>query len=338
MREQPHYTNILTKEFFLEYYYKKRMSFPKIEELLMKRGYPIGMGTIYKYCKRLGFKTRNSSEARREWDKNCIDYDISHLTESILEAIDGFLLGDGCIHPYKGKYFEVGRLGCGVEHKEFCEYLMSFFQVYNPIIKSYKHKKMKSGQVMSGRSKHHPDLYKQYLRWYPEESNKSNKRVKQLPEDVRITPISVMMWYLGDGSVVCNNNSILLRLSTDGFKPERVEFLVDKLKKKNISCHRTSENRIMINAKGIPAFFNFIGRKSPISCYNYKFDRIPIWRFEAKRMKEIANEFNLDYNRLCYFIKIKKLSCYRLSEKGRPRFLSEHIEKIKELIKTGELF
>ena len=34
MREQPHYTNLLTKEFFEEYYINKKMSYPKIRNML----------------------------------------------------------------------------------------------------------------------------------------------------------------------------------------------------------------------------------------------------------------------------------------------------------------
>ena len=37
-------------------------------------------------------------------------------------------------------------------------------------------------------------------------------------------------------------------------------------------------------------------------------------------------------------VKINKISCYRASEKGRPRFLPEHIQEVKKMVKSGELF
>jgi hypothetical protein len=100
-----------------------------------------------------------------------------------------------------------------------------------------------------------------------------------------------MMWYLGDGSLVVNEekNTVMLRLSTDGFSKERVEFLAGKLRDQGIDCHRNGDNRIQVEARGIAAFFDFIGHESPVKCYAYKFD-LPDWRFKAKRMREVADE------------------------------------------------
>ncbi len=337
MKEQPHYNKLLTKKFFEKYYENKKMSFPKLERMLVNKGYNIVRGTIYKYCKRLGVKIRNSSEARRENDGNPLNYNISYLTEDILEAIDGFLLGDGGTSFNKRSKSEVARFSCGVEYKEFCYYMMNFFKEYQSTVSKPISDSMKQGYMFTGRTKTHPDIYQQYLRWYP--LNDKGKRVKQPPEDVRISSLSVLIWYLGDGSIVnSKRHSITVRLATDGFFPEKVEFLVEKLKEKGIQCYRSKENRINIRAKGIPAFFNLIGRKSPIKCYNYKFDKVPFWRFESRRMKDITDELKIDYNHLSYFVKKGRISCFRASNKGRPRFLPEHIEEVKKMVKSGELF
>lgn len=158
---------------------------------------------------------------------------------------------------------------------------------------------------------------------------KADHQKKQPPNDVRITPRSVMMWYLGDGSCVQTNNTVVIRLSTDGFDKERVEFLADKMKEKGIDCYRNGDNRIQIKTTAVPAFFKFIGKESPIKCYDYKFD-LPEWRFEAKRMKAVADELGIDYHQLAHLVKIGKIPCYRASEKGRPIFLPEHIEVVKK--------
>lgn len=249
------------------------------------------------------------------------------------EYIDGFLLGDGCIQIDKRTRKKSARATCGVEHKEFCEYLIKGFSDYS--ITKTKHKKMKQGFLWAGRSRYTDYLYTQYLRWYPKTNR---RRKKQVPKDVFITPTSVLLWYLGDGSVVQpkDHSTIMLRLSTDGFKQAGVELLVRKLRKKGILCHRNNENRIVLNSRGIPAFFNFIGRESPVKCYDYKFN-LPIWRFESKRMKEVASELKIDYNRLAYFVKFGKVDCFRLKKNGRPRFLPEHVEQVRELVKCGEL-
>ena len=336
MREQPHYTDLLTKEFFEEYYVNKEMSYPKIRKMLLGQGYNIHNGTLQRYAKKFGIG-RNSCEARQNWDIGTLDYDKKYIRNDMIEFVDGFLLGDGGVgFNNKRSHNHVARFRCGVEYEEFCKYLMTPFLSLGSKVKKHKSKNMKQGFMFSGSTRHHPDIYKQYLRWYPE--NKNGIRVKQPPSDVKITPSSVMMWYTGDGSVMVNNDTIMLRLSTDGFSIDKVEMLVRKLKEVGIQCHRTEENRIMIDAKGIPSFFDLIGTKSPVKCYDYKFDRVPEWRFKSKRMKEVAEELEIDYNRLSYFVKIGKVEVYRLSEKGKPRFLPEHIEQVKELIKSKELF
>ena len=335
MREQPHYTDLLTKEFFEEYYVNKKMSYPKIRKMLLEQGYNIHNGTLQKYAKKFNIG-RNSSEARINRDVNCLDYNKTYIQDDMIEFCDGFLLGDGGVsRSSKSEKCYAARFRCGVEYEEFCKYLMAPFLSLGSKVKKTKSKSMKQGFMFSGSTRMHPDIYKQYLRWYPE--NKNGQRVKQPPEDVKITKNSVLFWYLGDGSVMVNNNTIMLRLSTDGFSKEKVEILVDKLMATGIKCHRTNENRIMLDAKGIPAFFNLIGTKSPIKCYDYKFDRIPLWRFESKRMKEVSEQLNIDYSRLSHFVKTGKIKPFRLSPTGRPRFLPEHIEEVKKMINRGEL-
>ena len=335
MREQPHYNNLLTKEFFEEFYINKKLSYPKLREMLIEKGYNIHVGTLQRYAKKYNIG-RNGSESRRNRDEKCLDYDKTYITDDIIEFLDGFLLGDGGISfDKRNKNSLVARFSCGVQYEEFCKYLMKPFISLGSSVTKVMSNSFKQGFGFGGRTRSHPDIYKQYLRWYPESNS---KRIKQPPDDIRITPESVMRWFLGDGSCVSRTNSILVRLSTDGFSPDKVEFLVTKLLEKGILCHRSNENRIIINAKGIPSFFNFIGRKSPIKCYDYKFDKIDNWRLESKRMSEVAKELNIDYQKLAYFVKIGKINCYRISKKGKPRFLIEHIEEIKKLIETGQIY
>jgi hypothetical protein len=323
MREQPHYTDLLTEDFFIEHYNRKRMSYPQIAEMLQKQGYPIVAGTIYKYAKKFGIG-RDASEAKRNREENPLDYSVSYMTESTLEAVDGFLLGDGGINFDERSPSKIARFQCSLEHEEFCVWLMGFFHRYQPQFSPRNSPKSPNGVVQEGRTKMHPDVYNQMRRWYPDSGT------KQPPDDVRITPLSVMMWYLGDGSLVVNEqkNTVMLRLSTDGFSEERVEFLAGKLRDQGIACHRNGDNRIQVEARGIAAFFDFIGRESPVKCYAYKFD-LPDWRFKAKRMREVADELGVDYNRLSHLVKTGRVPCFRASENGKPRFLPEHVEAIR---------
>lgn len=324
MREQPHYTDLLTKDFFELYYEQKKMSFPKIRDLLRTQGHNIATGTIYKYAKKLGFG-RSIASAKAD-----LDYSKTFMTEEIIEAVDGFLLGDGGIHSTANS--PSARLRCGVEHEEFCFYMINQFKSYMPKVRIVKDNGMNQGFIWNGSTKHHPDIQKQYLRWYPEING---KRTKQPPCDVRITPKSVMLWYLGDGSLSVNNktNTISIQLSTDSFLSERVEMLVEELNKINVFCHRTKGNRIRVDAKGISGFFDFIGKKSPILCYDYKFDRVPKWRFSSKRISEVAEEIGISYDILLNLVQQGQVGCYRASKKGKPRLLPEHVKQARNITK-----
>ena len=322
------YTEILNQLFFDKYYVDMQMSFPAISKMFYDRGTPISISTLCKYAKKFNI-SRSVSEGKRLSQDIYLDYKQTFINESIIEYIDGFLLGDGHIDLSSSKQTLVARLTCGLAYQEFCEYLMLFFNTYNSSCTPYKDKKMSSGIQWQGRTSFHPDLYIQHERWYPQ-----NKK-KQPPQDVRLTPTSVLLWYLGDGSQVQSGNSISIRLSTDGFSPKNNEFLVKKLNELGILCHRNNDNRIYIEAKGIPSFFNFIGKESPIECYKYKFD-LPEWRFASKRMREVAEELKIDYNKLSYWVKTKKVSCFRITPNSKPRFLPKHIQEIKRFVSLQE--
>lgn len=330
--DNKHYIKLLTKDFFEKYYINKKMSYPKIRQMLLKEGYNIHIGTLHKYAKKFNIG-RNATEARQNWDKRMLDYNKKYINKNDIEFIDGFLLGDGGANSSK----KSARLQCSVEYKEFCEYLMYPFSHLKVKVKKINFKSMNQGFVFNGRTCFHPDIYQQYLRWYPK--NKNGKRYKQPPNDVKITPESVMRWYLGDGTLSQSEDrsTVTVRLSTDSFDKERIDMLVNKLKEKNINCNRTRNNRIRIKTKAIGNFFDFIGHKSPVKCYNYKFD-LPEWRLKSKRMKDVCDDLNINYNRLSHLVKNNEVPCFRLSKKGRPRFLPEHIEKIKEMIKNNSLY
>lgn len=332
--------DFVSQKLMKECYADMKMGLSAIQKKLQEQhDITVSVGFLANRLTEYNIARRSSSESRRIV-AGTPDWDRSFLSENIIEWIDGFLIGDGGAGVNYNR--KIARLGCGVVYEEFCSYLVSGLTPYLPSIPKYSPPSVCPSSAAFGsdtkgtyasRTRYHPDLYKIASRWYPE-----HVHGKRVPEDVRITSTSVMLWYLGDGTVVQGDNTCVIRLSTDSFPKEQIEeILMPRLKSYGIDCVRTSENRIRVVAKGIPAFFNLIGRTSPIKCYNYKFN-LPEWRFEAKRMSEVANDLGVSYNRLSYLVKKGKIGCYRASEKGRPRMLPEHIKQAKELIAAGELY
>lgn len=320
------------------------MSYPKLRKLVKNKfRRNISVFALHKYAKKLGFG-RDRSAAKRNQQLKPLDFSQTYLDEKMIEAIDGFMLGDGHLYIEKRCKTEVARITCGLEYEEFCRYSMSFFDIYFPHIGKYKQKKMRSGIVWAGRTRMHPDLFSQQRRWYHLREVQPTlfdepkmKWIKEPPDDVRLTPLSLLLWYLGDGCVVCDEkaNTVMLRLSTDDFSPSRVRFLAKKLCDIGIDCHRNGDNRIYIESQAVPRFFKMIGYKSPIKCYQYKFE-LPNNRATAIRMSAVCKELNIPYNRMAYFVKEGWVPFFRPHEKSRPWFLPEHVETIKTMVKSGE--
>lgn len=324
---------IATSEYMKYLYLEQKLGLSAIQKLFHeKHSIKASVGFFANRLKEFGIGLRTSSESRRIVAKS-LDWSQSFLDQKTVEAIDGFLIGDGSAHVKHDK--QIARIGCGVQHKEFCDYFRSFFLKYDPQpSKYYPDKSGRSSGTWNFRTRFHPDLYRQAARWYPQYGSK-----KTVPQDVLITSLSVMMWYLGDGSVSVRKHAhtCTIQLSTDSFSKESIEnTLITKMRDKNIKSHRNNDNRLIIDTRSIPQFFNLIGRKSPVKCYDYKFD-IPEWRFESMRMSDVAELLNVDYNRLCHLVKRGIQPCYRASDGGRPRFLPEHIEFAKNLIANGIL-
>ncbi len=225
-----------------------------------------------------------------------LDYSISHLSKETLENIDGFLLGDGHISPNNP------HLTWSLKYKDFSDYTLNTFSCYDTISQYafFKNKKLKNGGRWQyhGRSKTHPDLKKQRKRWYPD-------GLKIVPEDVIITPKSVLFWYLGDGGL----RGVNIELCTDCFDERGLDILIEKLQKVEICATKHKRSRLRIRLGSIRNFFNLIGWKSPVKCYNYKFN-IPTVIRNCESTAEIARDFNLPhhmiYNSAMRWLKYKK--------------------------------
>lgn len=315
-----------------EMYLKNRWGLSRIKNEFELKGKKYSVGFLANRFKENGIELRDASQAATFRTGNDLDHSKSYMTEDLMEAIDGWTIGDGYISSSN----QVARISCGVQHKEFCDYVRTFFTPYFPTESKLSAPSINSKPGSTGtwgfRTLSHPDLLIQHKRWYP-----NGKKI--IPKDVRITPTSVLLWYLGDGTLVVDNesNTAVVRLSTDCFTIDDVNFLVSRLEEIGISCTRTSENRIRIIAEGIKPFFDFIGRKSPIECYSYKFS-VPEWRYNTVRASVVAKQLNVGLSRLQHLIKTKEIPVIRLWDKGRPMFDEKSINVCKELIKSGRLY
>ena len=314
--------------FLVDSYVRKKMSTNDIEkESASLFGVWVSSSTIYKELIRHGIPVRSKSESV-SMATSTLDTNVSYLNEGIIEWIDGFLLGDGYINFDKRKDNFIGsRFVIGSVEKQWTDYAMSGLRCYVPSIAVKRGVTClkRPNTTWSSRTYTHPDIVKQAIRWYGQ--NKDLKR--DVPEDVVITPQSILLWYLGDGSICRQDTTTLLRFATCSFSVEAIEdILIPKMELLGLKCAREKQkNDIRVKTGSIGRFFELIGDKSPISCYDYKFE-FRSW-LRKKRLSDIV--FNDQEKwRALYLYKVGKLDCTKSPGGRMLLFTNEQAVKLRE--------
>jgi hypothetical protein len=142
------------------------------------------------------------------------------------EIMAGILLGDGCI-TRQGK--RNPTLNISQKQEDLVRYLQKNLCPSVPIYRKKKRSHILNGLVVLGSDYsvvrcNSYILNKYYRQWYP-----LGKKI--VPPNLSLTPLTVLNWFMGDGSTYYTNaskgyfNSISLCLYTQGFSNQDVEFL-----------------------------------------------------------------------------------------------------------------
>jgi hypothetical protein len=236
-------------------------------------GFAVGASAIRNSLINAGISQRSKGDAVSV-AKSTLDPAVSHMSEEILEWVDGFLLGDGAITFGNKSILRGARFSMQSSEIEWTNYAICKFLPYAPSETKQEGQisQRRPNPLWHSRTLTHPDIVAQAQRWYP-----AGK--KAVPADVRITSTSVRLWYLGDGSFTYmpKTNSSNLRLATPSFTEADVNgILLPKLATLGIHGERDAKGDIRIATKDTFRFFDLIGWESPIACYAHKFD-VPEW-------------------------------------------------------------
>lgn len=295
-------------------------------------GMDISVGTIYRELMRHHIPVRSKSDSI-SMASSTLNANETYLNEEMIEWIDGFLLGDGGINfSRKAKTKFLGsRFHMGSIKEEWIKLGMSKFNVYGyrKIGCSTNVCKRRPNPLYYARTLTHPDILKQSTRWY----GQGSQCTKDIPDDVRITPVSMLLWYLGDGSISRIGISFFIRLATCAFSPEKIDgILIPKLEKLGLKVSRdVSKNDIRICASSVGRFFDIIGHKSPIACYAHKFV-IPDWLYLI-RLSDIVENDRQKYMAL-YYYRTGQLECSKSPGGGLLLFTKDQANKLKEKLKS----
>jgi hypothetical protein len=202
----------------------------------------------------------------------------TNFSEAQKNIIEGLLLGDGCIRR-RGK---TANLCLTTVEKEYADYISTVLPLEFLIVteqackRVIRHKEYNCRESYRAHSKTDISLNEFREKWY------SNK-IKIIPEDLILTPISVKHWFYGDGTSTyikykeIDKAYVVLSFCTNGFTVEDCNLLIEKLFqaikiKFKIKFSRGKPILICRDIDSINTFFNYIG-ECDFPCYMYKWKK-----------------------------------------------------------------
>ncbi len=239
------------REVLEDLYHEQRMSLTEIAQM-----YRTNASTVHKVFARLGIERRRPAEAADEAATKSVS-----LRASILELLEGELLGDGYLRRYKnGAVFSYTT--------KFYDYAVWLIeQLENEGIEcsnitEYQHDA--GNVVFKFQTLAYKELADLHDKWYGSEDH------KRLPGDFTLTPLKLRQWFIGDGSNVTESKAkyIACYSSFSSGDKERLKRMLEGVVGRSLVFHEGG-NKFYINADAVKALFDFIG-PCPVGCYEYK--------------------------------------------------------------------
>lgn len=160
--------------------------------------------------------------------KNCRSNQIPRtITQNQKEFLDGLMLGDGGIIWSKTAAYPRLSVMRQLQDKDYLlwqyDLFKDFYGTPPKYFKSYHNKVDKYYEGFSCRTKSGKIFSDYYNKWYP-----NGKKI--VPRDLVLTPLTLLIWFLDDGSVIKpSEHGLQIKFSTDGFPEEDTRFLAQLL-------------------------------------------------------------------------------------------------------------
>jgi len=192
---------------------------------------------------------------------------LAELTQRQLEIFNGSMLGDGCLEEVEteksnSRFIEKhGIQQVGYARWKFDE-LKPFSSSFTISKEIYDY--CKFGTI------NHPCFTILEKIWYDE------NRKKRVPIELKITPLTLAIWYFDDG--YNNKNARNITIYTNGFKHDEVELLASKIKIlgiHNCSVIKSSQKNgcrpiVYIGRSSYSDFLDIVNNYVPSQCLAYK--------------------------------------------------------------------
>jgi len=226
--------------------------------------------TIWQWAQKFSIQSR-------DWNEEQANHVI--LSNEGLEFISGELLGDMSI-TMNGK--ASAKIEYGSKYPAYLRWLSMTLSSFGIEQQS----KISSHTTPFGSigfrycSKSYRELTALRKKWYPDGK-------KSVPRDLKLTPIVMRQWYIGDGALhTGKGKTSWIFFATDCFDRDELCFLADQLSSFNLPITLpASRNIIRIGARGVKRFLDLIGPcpKEIEPWYGYK------WAIGISKAKWIEN-------------------------------------------------
>lgn len=197
------------------------------------------------------------------------------LTSMQKEVLYGALLGDGCLSKHKNA--SNATFSYISKSRQHVEFVANYFSEYwsGEKIKDFSRFDERTNKTYSGsrvKTYSNKSFTEEYDKWY-------KNGIKTIPIDLKITPLTCLIWYVGDGCISNGKRTQNIKLSTQCFsKEDQEKILLPQLKdfeaslmKADISKNGQQQYFIYIPKRKIKKFLDYIG-PCPFSDYQYKWD------------------------------------------------------------------
>jgi len=233
------------------------------------------------------------------------------LSKYAIEFLNGELLGDGCLITHNISAHYQHR----TKHKLYLEWLSNKLESYGieQVGRIYEYENpYKNYHYCSRRYVEFKEIYD---KWY-------KNRIKIVPKDIELTPITIRQWYLGDGclSRYKKYKSIMINLATNSYTFDENVMLIDKLSELGFECYYRKDNSITISMYSVIDFLDYIGYcpKEIDSIYGYKWITL------------LENEH--------LYKKMRKREFVKSTYQNKDWLLEQYIDKHKSIPKIGKEF
>lgn len=230
---------------------------------------------------------------------------------------DGIMASDACVDKNN-------RFSVGAKYEEFVSFITDILIPSNNVNKrEYFDKRINKTAVIFYTKKQNVLFMSERKRWYP-----NGKKI--IPNDFRFSPTSLLLWYLGDGSLAQNG---MIKISTESFERENIENILIRYLRKvvGIDCWITEKNVVKISKYSKNTFLKFVGN-CPVQCYKYK------WNWEDVTVEQ-QNERDFRSSRLVGKIKSTehRRKIGEANKKGKNPFIPPRIfTKEQKIKKSGQ--